>query len=322
MQVKESTAPNAVQVYAGIDVCKDWLDVYLHPFATQLRVPNSSVGLKKLKTLLANHGPVLIIMEATAKYHRLAHRNLHDNGFAVALINPARSRFFANALGMRAKTDAIDARMLALFGQMLAPSIIEPDPQHIEDMHEIFTARQTAMTMRTSLINQSKAVTTTFMRDELKLQIEAIQHFIERLDAEISVRIKADPMLDQRYAILMSIPGIGKIAAVGMLLGLTEMGTCSNKKIALLAGLAPIAKESGDSSSQRHIAGGRHQVRSAIYMAAMNAARFNPDLKIVYDRLIAAGKRGKVALVAIMRKIVTLANTLITENRKWTPKAP
>jgi transposase len=322
MQVKEPLAPNAIQIYAGIDVCKDWLDIYLHPLGEKLRVPNSAAGLKKLKALLASHGRSLTIMEATAKLHRLAHRNLHDSGFAVALINPARSRYFANAIGTRAKTDAIDARMLALYGQMLDPHVIEPCPQAIEEMQELFRGRQTAMATRTSMINQERAATTTFLKAELKRQIKVLDSSIAKLDAEIAARIKADPAIAHRYDIILSIPSVGEVAAIGMLLGLSEMGSCSNKKIALLAGLAPIAKDSGDSSGQRHIAGGRDQVRSAIYMAAMNAARFNPDMKIVYDRLIAAGKRGKVALTAIMRKLVVLANTLITENRKWTPQKP
>lgn len=313
---------NAPQVYAGADVCKDWLDVYLHPIGRTLRLANSPSGLRQLKRELAGFQPVLVVMEATGKYHRLAQRSLHDSGFAVAVVNPSRPRFFAGALGFQAKTDKIDARMLALYGEAINPRLTPPCPQNLEDLQELVGARSAAVAERVALGNRLGAARTAFLRVELNRLIKKADTHIERLEKEIERLIAADPVLLRRRGIIQSIPGVGPVAAIAMVTGLAEMGSCSNKKITLLAGLAPIADDSGDSSSPRHIKGGRGQVRIAIYMAAVAAARCNSDFKTLYRRLIAAGKKPKVALTAIMRKLVVLANTLITENRIWIPVRP
>ena len=313
---------NAPQVYAGADVCKDWLDVYFYPIGRTLRLANNPSGLKQLKRELAGFQLVLVVMEATGKYHRLAQRSLHASGFAVAVVNPSRPRFFAGALGFQAKTDRIDARMLALYGEAINPRLTPPCPQNLEDLQELVAARVAAVAERTALGNQLGAARTAFLRAELSRRIKTADTHIKRLEREINRMIAADPVLLRRREIIQSIPGVGPVAAIAMAVGLAEMGSCSNKKIALLAGLAPIADDSGDSSSPRHIKGGRGHVRTAIYMAAVAAAHYNSDFKVLYHRLIAAGKKPKVALTAIMRKLVVLANTLITENRIWTPIRP
>lgn len=323
MQGKAKLAPNAPQdIHVGIDVCKAWLDIFLHPADVSFRLPNDSAGLKRLKRELAAFRVVRIVMEATAKYHRLAVRSLHDSGFPVAVINPARARHFANALGTIAKTDAIDARVLALFSEAIDPRVTSPCPQVLEHLQEIVGARQSAVADRTALLNQHGAAATAFLRAELKRRIGTLQTHIERLETEIARLIKSDPALLRRTQIIESIPGVGRITAIALVTGLAEMGSCTNKKISLLAGLAPVACDSGDTSGQRHIRGGRGHVRSAIYMAAVTAARCNHDFKIFHDRLIATGKLAKVALTAVMRKLVSLANTLVTENRLWTPIRP
>jgi transposase len=323
MQGKATLAPNAIpHIHVGIDVCKDWLDIFLHPVDLRFRLPNDGTGLKRLKRELAAFHVVRIVMEATAKYHRPAMRNLHDSGFCVAVINPARARHFANALGALAKTDAIDARILALFSEAMDPRTTLPAPQNIEHLQELVGARQGAVADRTALLNQFGAAVTTFLRRELKRRIAAADTHIARLETEITRLIKTDPALVRRVEILQSIPCVAEITACAMAVGLAEMGACTNKKIALLVGLAPVARDSGDISGQRHIKGGRGHVRSAVYMAALSAITWNPDLKLFYARLIAKGKLKKVALTAVMRKLVTLANTLITENRLWTPIAP
>lgn len=323
MQGKATLAPNApVHIHVGIDVCKDWLDVFLHPVGLRFRLSNDALGLKRLKRELATFHVVRIVMEATAKYHRLAMRNLHDSAFCVALINPARARHFAGALGTLAKTDAIDARVLALFSEAIAPRATLPAPQNLEHLQELVGGRQSAVADRTALLNQFGAAVTTFLRGELKRRIAAADTHIARLEKEIARLIKTDPAMARRVEILQSIPSIANITACAMAVCLAEMGSCTNKKIALLAGLAPVACDSGDTSGQRHIKGGRGHVRSAVYMAALSAITWNPDLKIFYARLVAKGKLKKVALTAVMRKLVTLANTLITENRLWTPIAP
>ncbi len=318
----KATLANAITSYVGIDVCKAWLDVYVHPAGLRFRLSNDEAGLKRLKRDLAKFRVTRVVMEATAKYHRLAHRNLHDGGFCVAVINPARARHFANALGTLAKTDALDARVLALFGEAVDPRATPPCPKNLELLQELVGARQNAVIDRTAFVNQRAAAASVLLRAELKRRIAAVETHIARLEKEIDRLIKSDPAMTRRVEILVSIRGIGPPTAAAMAVGLAEMGSCTNKQIALLAGLAPVARDSGDTTGQRHIKGGRGHVRSAIYMAALTASRFNPDLKIFHDRLVANGKLAKVALTAVMRKLVELANTLITENRLWTPVRP
>jgi len=307
------------EVYVGIDVCKDWLDIYLHPLGRQLRVANSKTGLRALKRQLADVTVALIVMEATGPYHRQAHRTLHAAGLAVCVINPLRARLFAEAAGALAKTDAIDARILAILGQSLLPEPTPPASESLQALQELIHARAAATAEATALTNRSKASHTAFLKTELKRRTKAIEGHVARLEAEIVQRIKADPALARRYAILLSIPGIGKVAAATMLVDLAELGRCSGKAAAALAGLAPIARDSGETAGPRHIKGGRARVRTALYMAAVAAARCNPDLAAFYKRLRAAGKKAKVALTAVMRKLVTLANTLVKEDRPWKP---
>ena len=309
-------------VYAGVDVCKDWLDIYLHPLGRRWRVANNRDGLRGLKRELAGFEIVLVVLEATGKYHRQAHRTLHAAGFPVAVVNPLRSRLFAEAIGQLAKTDAIDARMLAIFGEGLAPAAQTPTPASLEALQELVRARSAATEARTALKNRRHASQQRFLKAELKRMIDNAERHIARLEAEIAKRIEAEPTLARRYRILTSIPGIGPWAAAALLVDLAELGTCSNKAAAMLAGLAPIACDSGDKAGERHIRGGRKTLRTVLYMAAVAATRVNTDLAAFYKRLITNGKKPKVALTAVMRKLVNLANTLVKEDRNWQPSYP
>lgn len=321
MQGKELSGQSAGRVYVGIDVCKDRLDIYLHPVGHQFEVTNSREGLKKLKRELAKHDVALVVIEATAKYHRLSQRMLHAAGWRVAVINPLRSRLFAEACGQLAKTDKIDARMLALFGESLSPEARPPAPEFLQELHEIVRARQEAATDLTVFKNRRGASVTAFLKREINRAISALEAHIERLEAEIERRIKSDPALERRYRILFSIPGIGRKVAAVLLIGMAELGTASGKSMALLAGLAPIADDSGDKGAKRHIQGGRAFVRTALYMASVTASKWNPDLKAFYQRLIATRPK-KLALTAVMRKLIVLANVLIKEDRLWQPVSP
>lgn len=320
MQGKVSPEQSALMaVYVGIDVCKAWLDVYLHPIGRQFRVANSREGLKRLKRELADLEVALIVMEATGKYHREAHRSLHASGFVVAVVNPLRSRLFAQATGMLAKTDRLDARILAVLAESLAPKAKPPAPENLEELQELVRARQAAVADVTALTNQQGESKAAILKRELARRIKLTQASIARLEAEIGRSIKGDPALARRYLILLSIKGVGPVAAAALLVGLAELGSCSGKQAALLAGLAPVACDSGEKRGQRQIRGGRGEVRTGIYMAAIAATRSNPDLKAFYRRLRHKGKLFKVAITAVMRKLVVLANTLIREDRLWQP---
>ncbi len=311
-----------IPVYVGIDVCKDWLDIHLHPAGRALRLANSAEGLKALARALRPYPVALVIMEATGKYHRRAHRHLHAIGLRVTVINPLRARLFAEAAGALAKTDAIDARLLAILGEGLAPQVTPPAPEALEALQELVRARAAARAEATALTNRRHASQTAFLRAELARRIKSLGHHDARLEAEIARRIEADPGLARRHAILLSIPGIGPVTAASLLVDLAELGHCSGKAASLLAGLAPIARDSGEKAGERRIRGGRAGPRTALYMAALSVARHDPDLSKFYKRLRDAGKKPKVALVAVMRKLVVLANTLIKEDRLWQPQQP
>lgn len=320
MQGKKLPEPSAkTKVYLGIDVCKAWLDVYVHPLGQRLRVANSREGLKQLRRELAGSGAVLAVIEATGKYHRLAHRTLHAWGLAVAVVNPLRSRLFAEASGTLAKTDRIDARMLAMFGESLEPATTLPLPERVEELQELVRARQAATAEATALANRHGASQVSFLKRQLASLLTKLKAHIARLDDEIERRIAEDCALARRYQILKSIPGVGPVAAASLVAGLTELGLASNKSIATLVGLAPVACDSGDKTGQRRIRGGRAHLRTPLYMAALAAARCNPELAAFYKRLRDHGKAAKLALTAVMRKLVVLANTLVREDRFWQP---
>lgn len=323
MQGKKLPEPSAeAKVYLGIDACKAWLDIYLHPLGRRLRVANSREGLKRLKRELAGTDIVLAVIEATGKYHRLAHRTLHAWGLAVAVVNPLRSRLFAEASGTLAKTDRIDARMLAIFGESLEPAPTPPPPERVEDLQELVRARQAATAEATALANRHGASQAGFLKRELARPLKALKAHIARLDEEIARLIASEAALAQRYQILRSIPGVGPVAAASLVAGLTELGLYSNKAIAALVGLAPVACDSGDKTGLRRIKGGRAHLRTPLYMAALAATRCNPELKAFYRRLRANGKAAKLALTAVMRKLAVLANTLVREDRFWQPTRP
>jgi transposase len=320
MQGKVSPERSATTpVYVGIDVCKERLDVHIHPVGLTLAFANSPEGIKQLKRSLKAHEVALAAMEATGKFHRAAHRSLHASGFAVAVVNPLRSRLFAEAMGALAKTDRVDCRMLAILAESLEPDAAPPANELMESLQEIARCRDAAVAARTALINQLGAATARPATIEIKRQLRAAETAIENLGAEIDALIGADPRLARRFAILTSIPGVGTVTAVALIAGLAEIGSLSAKQAAMITGLAPIAWDSGQTRGARRIRGGRAHVRRALYMAAVSAARCNPALRAFYDRLMANGKKPKVALIAVMRKLVILANTLVCQNRTWEP---
>ncbi|MGA7711024.1 MAG: transposase [Rhizomicrobium sp.] len=323
MQGKESSEQKTnAKSSAGIDVCKSWLDVHVIPEGCSRRFSNDAQGHRQLKRWLAKYDVAVIAMEATGKWHRQVHRSLHASGLKVAIINPLRARLFAEAIGLLAKTDRVDARMLALLAASLLPSANTPAPVLIEALKELVAARHSAVTEQTALENQLASANTSFLCAQLRRRIDRLAKDIAGLDAEIAKRIKADQGLARRYEILLSIPGLGPVTAATLVADLTELGACNAKQIAMLTGLAPLADDSGSRQGQRVIRAGRASVRRVLYLCALSAKRCNAATKALYDRLTAAGKPRKVALIAVARKLVILANTLISQDRLWEQNAP
>jgi transposase len=323
MQGKEASEQETkAKSNVGIDVSKDWLDVHVLPADQRLRVPNTCAGIRQLKRWLTHFELTLVVVEATGKWHRHVQRSLVASAMPVAVVDPFRVRMFAKAHGILAKTDRLDARVLALFAAIMTPSVRPPAPQILAELAELVTARMSAVEAQTALKNQRSAATGKFLQRQLDRRIERGDNDIAALDAAILKRIKADQGLARRYVILTSIPSFGFSTAVTLIACLAELGSMTGKQSGMLAGLAPIADQSGQREGVRVIFGGRPRVRQALYLAALSATRFNPDIRAFYQRLRAAGKPPKAALIAVARKLVALANTLISQNRTWQPLAP
>jgi len=323
MQGKEASEQETkAKCNVGIDVSKDWLDVHALPSEERLRVPNTCQGVRQLKRWFKRLDLALVVVEATGRWHRHVQRSLAASAIPVAVVDPFRVRMFAKAQGILAKTDRLDARVLASFAAMMMPSVRPPAPQALAELAELVTARMSAVEAQTALKNQRAAATMNFLQRQLDRRIERGDQDIAVLDAAIVKRIKADEGLARRYAILNSIPSFGFVTAAILIACLAELGSIGAKQSGMLAGLAPIADQSGKREGARVIFGGRPRVRRILYLAALTAARFNADMHVFYKRLRAAGKPPKAAVIAVARKLVVLANTLISQDRMWQPQAP
>lgn len=322
MQGKEvSEQETKAKSSVGIDTSKYWLDAHVIPAEQRLRVANTCDGLRKLKRWLSRFDVELVVIEATGKWHRHAHRSLTASGVAVAVVDPFRVRMFAKAQGVFAKTDRLDARVLAQFAAIMAPPVRAPAPEALAELAELVVARLSTVEAQTALKNQRSAAEGKFLKRQLESRIARTGKDIAALERETLRRIKADEGLARRYAILTSIPGFGFVVAATLIACLAELGSITAKQIGMLAGLAPIADQSGQREGIRVIWGGRASVRRILYLAAVTAARYG-DMKAFYQRLTTNGKPPKLAIIAIARKLVVLANTLISEDRSWQPRAP
>jgi transposase len=320
MQGKEASEQETkAKSNVGIDVSKCWLDVHITPSSEQRRFANDCAGIRQLKRWLLRHDIALVAIEATGKWHRQLHRSLVTSAVPVAIVDPYRVRMFAKAQGTLAKTDRLDARVLAAFAAVMAPPLRPPAPQTMAELAELVVARASAVEAQTALKNQRGAAEGGFLKRQLERRIERAGKDIDCLDREILARIKADEGLAKRYAILTSIPSFNFVVAATLIAGLAELGSLTAKQVAMLAGLAPIADQSGERDGVRVIWGGRKAVRRILYLAALSAVRFNADMRAFHQRLRSSGKPPKLILIAVARKLVILANTLIQQDRTWEP---
>ena len=321
MQGKEaSEQETSVKSNVGIDVSKHWLDIHVLPSNERLRVCNNCQGIRQLKRWITRFDLALVVVEATGKWHRDVQRSLAASAIRVAPVDPFRVRMFAKADGILAKTDRLDAKVLASFAAVMTPPVRPPAPQALAELAELMAARMSAVKIQTMLKNERSAATFKLVQRHLDRRIERGDTEIAALDAAMLERIQADEGLARRYAILTSIPSFGFVTAAVLIACLAELGSIGAKTSAMLAGLAPIADQSGTREGVRVIFGGRARVRRVLYLAALSATRFNADMRAFYRRLRANGKPPKVALIAVARKLVVLANTLISENRLWRPE--
>jgi len=308
--------------FAGIDVSKAHLDVYLHPDGSSHRFNNTKSGWCALRKWLLICDLQGVVYEATGSYHKGIERYLGEHGFPIARLDARRARRFAEALGVNAKTDPVDARVLAEFGAFLKPATRAlPDPA-LELLKELVAARRGLVQQGTRIANKSKTAMSPLLKRQLRHSAKQVKTQITQIDAECLDIAGTSPVLTQRLKILLSISGVGTVTAMTLLADMPELGNLNDKQAASLMGVAPVARDSGAFQGKRHIRGGRAQVRQAVYMAALVASRYNADMKQKYNALVDKGKPPKVALTAVMRKLIILANALIRDNRTWSEIRP
>lgn len=304
----------------GVDISKDTLDVHLHPAGLARRFANTRTGQSGLITWLAEFMIIRIVFEPTGPYHHALERRLAEAGLPLAKINPRQARRFAQAIGRHAKTDAVDAAMLARLAALLEPPVRPASSQAIDDMKELIVARRALVKDRVAALQRNGIHRSALLKRQATQRLAQIERQIAAIDTALRTMLAADDVLENRFGILASIPGIGEATALVMLVEMPELGTLDHRCAASLAGLAPIAHDSGRQHGKRFIRGGRAYLRQALYMPALVAVRFNADLKSKYDALRTAGKPPKVALTAVMRKLVILANALLRDGRTWSAK--
>ena len=319
---KACTNEQRLGTVVGIDVSKAYFDVCLHPSGDRFRVRNDAAGIEVVRDRCLTSSVGLVVMEATGRYHRAAHACLHQAGIPVAVINPYRTRRFAEVLGRLAKTDEIDAEVLAEFGAVMKPAPTEPPTEPMAHITEIIVARRQVVNERRALENKRTQATLNLVKDQLDERISLCRRQCKILDAKLLEAIRLEPAIARRYAILVSIPGIGPTTAATLLSEMKELGSANAAEVAALAGVAPMNRDSGTMRGRKMSRSGRIAARNTLYMAAVVAVRWNCDLAAFYSRLREAGKPFKVAITAAMRKLLLLANTLLKEDRVWSPTPP
>ena len=304
----------------GADISKDHIDLHRWPDGAERRVSNDKAGFAAIVKWLASAPVERVVFEPTGAYHKAFERFLGQHELPLCKINPRQVRRFAEAIGKLAKTDRADAALLARFGAMVRPEIRPAPSQIINSLKELYIARQALVKDRTAGKNRGKTLTIALLKQHNSRRLDRIKSEIADIDRAIQALIGSDCALKHRLEVLISIPGISKITAFAMLIEMPELGTLDEKAVASLAGLAPVARQSGAWTGRAFIRGGRAMLRQALYMPALVASRFNPDLTRKYQALIAAGKPAKLAITAIMRKLLILANALLRDGRKWSQK--
>ncbi len=305
----------------GIDVSKGTLDLHRRADGANVQLGNDTPGFKRLLKWIGPSAAALIVFEATGAYHRSLEKFLNLHKLPYVKVNPKQARRFAQAVGKLAKTDRVDAEMLARMGSALDLQAQEQPHESLHDLKELLTARRALIKDQTAAKSRLATATVPLLRRQIKRRLAQIARDIAQLDIGMRKQADKDEAIAERMD-LASIPGVGRLTAITMLVDMPELGTLEAKQVAALAGLAPITQQSGKWQGTARIQGGRPWIRRALYMPALVAVRFNPDLKAKYTQFIDAGKPPKLALTAIMRKLLVMANTLLRDHRMWSEVRP
>jgi transposase len=307
-------------VVVGIDVAKNKVDACIRAFSLRQTCPSTAQGYRKLVAWLRKHQVSKAVMEASGGYEREWRKKLTKAGIVVRIVDPKRVRSFALSAGRLAKNDAIDAEMIAWFAETFNEAPSQTNDAAHEELAALVKARIGLIELKTRLQSQSVHAAPGPVQKAHTRVLKSLAAEIEKLEAAIAVKVEATADFAERAEIIESVPGFAETTAANLLAGMPELGRVSDEIAAALIGVAPYDDDSGQRRGERHIKGGRRWIRNAIYMPCLGAAtQNNPVIKAFYDRLIAKGKEPKVALVACMRKLITILNTLIARRQKWDP---
>ncbi len=317
VEVKVEVEAATPSTFVGIDVSKEKLDVCVMPGGRLHAFANDAAGHAKLVALSQSLGNVLLVIESTGGYERPALFALQDAGLAVALVNPRQVRDFAKGIGQLAKTDALDAAVLAEFARLVAPRPTDKTSEKQRELEALVTRRRQLLEVRVAEKNRAGQTVDKFIQKTLDRMIQTLDCEIKAIEDRIAALLESDDQWKAKLELLVSTPGIGKIAAATLVAELPELGKLNRQQIASLVGVAPFAKESGTMRGRRSTWGGRRKVRSVLYMAALTARRCNPVIQAFAQRLAIAGKSFKAIQVACIRKLLVILNTMVKNNTPW-----
>ena len=303
----------------GIDVAKQYFDLHILETGQDRRMENSAGGIAKFVALCNKIKPELIVMEATGGYELILAATVQAEGFAVAVVNPRRIRDFARAAGQIAKTDKLDARIIAQFAATMEPMPTEQINESTQKLKALVARRNQLVGLHTAESNRLEHANGKEIRRSIAAVLKVIESQLKTIDRQITEHIDNTPRLRQRSEILDSVPGIGPTTANMLVTELPELGRLNRRQIAALVGVAPIARDSGTFRGKRMTGGGRKKIRSRLFMPTLVAVRHNPVLRAYYNKLLGRGKCKMVALVAVMRKLICIMNTMAKNNQKWNP---
>jgi transposase len=312
------------KVFVGIDVSKQQLDVALRPGDDFFPVSNDDHGIAELVQRLVELEPHLILLEASGGYETLAAAALRQAGLPAQIINPRQVREFARSTGRLAKTDKIDATVLAQFAQLLRPPLRPWPEAQQQELAALMTRRRQLVEMVVMEKNRLGTAWSPKVRKSLQVHLHALQEQLLELEQDLDDFIRRSPLYLEKAQLLQSVPGVGPLTSQSLLAWLPELGALNRKQIAALVGVAPFNRDSGQMRGRRTVWGGRRQVRPSLYMATIAACRANPIIRTFYQRLVQAGKRKKVAITACMRKLLTILNAVLKHQKPWayTPVCP
>lgn len=303
-------------IYIGIDVSKRQLDLHVRPTGQMLQFDNNSTGIKKLLKVVVTVAPQLVVLEATGGLELAAATALSEANVAVSIVNPRPVRAFARAIGYLAKTDRIDAAVLAHFGELIQPQVTPLPTQEAREMQQLLSRRRQIVEMLTAERARLRPGNEVANAD-IQVHIDWLQGRLAEIESQLEQRLASHDAYRKVLHLLKSVKGVGTVVAQTLVLELPELGQLNHKKMAALVGVAPFNRDSGTLRGKRTIWGGRSCVRSALYMATLVAVRFNPTLREFYQRLCARGKAKKVALTACMRKLLTILNAMVRDGELW-----